>query len=174
MMLPTWDLIVTFVFIILIIYGLALGRERVLVLLASSYIGLVVATIWGNSMFDVLSGSSATSSGITITTNASLFAVKSIIFVVLTLLLVVKGDFFKKASTAHDGIFSLVISSLYAIGSAGLILTSLASFLPDTQRTDILTDSTLAASLINFQVWWIVLPVILIIASGFKNSNNQP
>lgn len=170
MIIPTWDLIVSLVFIILIVYGLALGRERVLVLLVSAYIGLIIATIWGGAVYDLLSGTSASTSSMVVHANASLFTVKAIIFIVFTLLLVIKGDFLKKASAAHDSMMSLVLGGLYAFFSAGLVLTSIASFLPDLERSTIISQSTLAANIINHQVWWIVLPAVLIIAAGFKSS----
>ena len=171
MIIPTWDLIVSLVFIILIVYGIALGKEKVLVLLVSAYIGLIVATIWGGMVYDFISGSSASTSGTVLKANASLFTVKAIIFMVFTVLLVVKGDFLKKASASHDSLMSLLVGGLYAFFSAGLILTTIASFLPEIERSTIISQSTLAANIIDHQVWWIVLPALAIIVAGFRGGN---
>jgi len=173
MLIPTWDLIVSLIFIVLIVYGLALGRQRILVLIVCSYIGLIIATIWGGAVYSFFTGGTNVGDNFMLRTNASLFTVKSILFIAVTLLLVVKGEFLKTASAAHQGIFSLLISGVYSFLSAGLILTAISSFLPDAQRTTILAQSTLASLIIKYQTWWIVAPALLMIGLGFRSEKEE-
>lgn len=169
-MSPSWDLFIIIFFIISIVFGIAMGRERSMVAIIASYIGLVVSNIAGNAIYNSLGGGASAQMGnaITLTATPSPFFIKAGIFVLVLVLLIVKGDFLKRAVTSHAGVFSIIASGLYSFLSAGIIVTALVSFLSDSQRTDLLTQSSYINLIQQYQVWWMVLPVILMIVLGFK------
>ena len=136
-MAPTWDLFIIIFFSALVVFGIALGRERAIVSVIASYIGLVTASVWGNAVYNLVGGSSASiGDSISLSTGSSPFMFKVGIFALITILLIAKGDFLKKAITHHAGIFSMVFAGIYSFLNAGLIITALVSFLSDSQRTD--------------------------------------
>ncbi len=173
MIIPTWDLFISLLFIVLVIYGLALGKERILALLISCYIGLIVSTVWGGALYNFFTGQSSISQEFWIKTNTSIFTIKTIVFTFIVLFLTIKGDFLKKAEATYKGIFSIVISGIYAFFSAGLILTSLASFLPEAEKLSIIDQSHIADLIIKYQTFWIVLPALFMILFGFINKEEE-
>ncbi|MBI2448291.1 hypothetical protein HYV44_01890 [Candidatus Microgenomates bacterium] len=174
-MTPSWDLFVIIFFIVAVVFGVALGRERAVVGVIASYMGLVAANIGGNALYAAMGGSTTTQIGSTlsITATTSPFIVKAIIFILITLLLIVKGDFLKKASTIHEGFGSIIFAAMYSFLNAGLIITAIISFLNDAQRTDLLTQSHWINEITQYQIWWMVLPIILMVLLGFKKSGGE-
>ena len=166
---PTWDLFIIIFFIIMTVFGIALGRERAIVGVIASYIGLITANVWGNAIYNLIGGSSANIGNIALNGGGSPFSFKVTIFALIVILLIAKGDFLKKAITYHTGVFSMIFAGVYSFLNAGLIITALVSFLNDAQRTDVLSQSALANTVIQYQTWWLVLPVLLMIILGFKH-----
>ena len=88
-MSPTWDLFIIIFFIVAIVFGVAMGRERSMVGVIASYIGLVVSNVWGNAIYNMIGGNTTAQLGNTIsfTANTSPFFIKAGIFIFS------KGDF---------------------------------------------------------------------------------
>jgi len=147
-----------------------MGRERSMVGVIAAYIGLVVSNIAGNAIYNALGGGVGAQMGstLTLTASPSPFFIKAGIFIIVLVLLIIKGDFLKRANTSHAGFFSIIASGLYSFLNAGIIITALVSFLSDAQRTDLLTQSNYINLIQQYQVWWMVVPVLLMIALGFK------
>ena len=169
-MLPSWDLFIIIFAIISLVFGIAMGRERSMVGVIAAYMGLVVSNIGGNALYAALGGQTSAQLGntISLTATTSPFFIKAAIFILILVLLIIKGDFLKRATTSHTGVGSIIASGLYSFLNAGIIITALVSFLSDSQRTDLLTQSKYINLIQQYQVWWMILPVVLIIVLGFK------
>jgi len=169
-MSPTWDLFIIIFFIIAVVFGVSMGRERSMVGIIAAYMGLVVSNVWGNAVYSMMGGATSAQVGnaISFSATASPFFIKAGIFVLILVLLIIKGDFLKRALTSHAGIGSIIASGLYSFLNAGIIVIALVSFLGDSQRTDLLTQSHFINLIQQYQVWWMVLPVVLMIILGFK------
>ena len=172
-MTPTWDLFIIVFFALSIVFGIALGRQRAVVGVIASYIGLVTANVGGNALYNILGGTSANVGSIALNAGSSPFLFKVIIFGLIAILLIVKGDFLKTALTHHTGAFSMLAAGIYSFLNAGLIITALVSFLSDSQRTDILAQSSLANTIVQYQILWLVVPVLLMIVLGFKHREDK-
>jgi len=170
-MSPTWDLFIIIFFIVAVIFGVTMGRERSMVSIIAAYIGLVVSNVCGNAVYNMIGGSSSAQVGnaISFSASASPFFIKAGIFILILVLLIVKGDFLKRAVTSHNGLMSIITSAAYSFLNAGIIVTALVSFLGDSQRTDLLAQSNLINTIQQYQVWWMVLPVALMIILGFRD-----
>ncbi len=173
---PSWDLFIIAFFIVSIVFGIALGRERAVASVLASYLGLLAANIGGNALTNALSGTSTAQLGdtLSITANTSPFAVKIAIFVLITTLLIAKGDFFKRASTHHDNLTSIIAGGIYSFFNAGIITTAVVSFLSDSQRTELLTQSNLINQIMQYQIPWMLIPIGLMILLGFQKSSSDP
>lgn len=169
---PTWDLFIILFFIIAVVFGIAMGRERSMVGVIASYIGLVVSNFLGNAVYDVIGGGASAQVGdsISISGSTSPFFIKAGIFILILVLLMVKGDFLKRAITSHKDIKSILTSGVYSFLNAGLIIISLVSFLGDSQRSDLLSQSNFVTQITQYQVWWIVLPIFMMIVLGYKET----
>lgn len=137
----------------------------------AAYIGLVVSNVWGNAVYSMIGGnaSAQVGSAISFSATASPFFIKAGIFILILVLLIIKGDFLKRALTSHAGVTSIVTSAIYSFLNAGIIITALVSFLGDSQRTDLLGQSSLINTIQQYQVWWMVLPVAIMIILGFRD-----
>ena len=147
-----------------------MGRERSMVGIIAAYMGLVVSNVAGNAIYGALGGGVGAQMGsaLTLTATPSPFFIKAGIFIIVLVLLIIKGDFLKRALTSHAGVGSIIASGLYSFLNAGIIVIALVSFLGDSQRTDLLTQSHFVNLIQQYQVWWMVLPVVLMIVLGFK------
>lgn len=173
-MSPSWDLFIIIFFIIAVVFGIAMGRERSMVGIIAAYMGLVVANIWGNSIYNLIGGGVGAQVGnaVSFSATTSPFFIKATIFILVLVLLIIKGDFLKRATTSHVGVGSIFASSLYSFLNAGIIVIALISFLGDSQRTDLLTQSNLINLVQQYQVWWMTLPVVLMVILGFKEKED--
>ena len=170
-MAPSWDLFIIIFFAAVVVFGIALGRERAIVGVIASYIALITANVWGNAIVTFMEGGPTNVIGVfTLNGNPNALIVKASIFGAVIALLIIKGDFLKKALTYHTGVFSIVAAGMYSFLNAGIITTALVSFLNDAQRIDLLSSSNLANLVIQYQTWWIVFPVILMIVFGYKQT----
>jgi ABC-type dipeptide/oligopeptide/nickel transport system permease subunit len=88
-------------------------------------------------------------------------------------LLIIKGDFLKRAVTSHAGVGSILASAAYSVMNAGLIIIALVSFLGDSQRTDLLSQSQIINVAMQYQTWIMVLPVVMMIILGFRDKSEQ-
>jgi len=169
-MSPSWDLFIIIFFIIAVVFGIAMGRERSMVGIIAAYMGLVVSNVWGNAIYNMIGGGVGAQVGTAISFSAttSPFFIKAGIFVLILVMLIIKGDFLKRAITSHAGVGSILASGLYSFLNAGIIIIALVSFLGDSQRTDLLTQSHFINLIQQYQVWWMTLPVALMIILGFK------
>jgi hypothetical protein len=171
----SWDLFIIIFAIISIVFGIAMGRERSMVGVIAAYIGLVVSNIWGNAIYAMMGGNTTAQLGSTISfsANTSPFFIKAAIFLTILVLLIVKGDFLKRANTSHANVGSIFASAIYSILNAGLIIIALVSFLGDSQRTDLLSQSNAINIIMQYQTWVMVLPVALMIILGFRDKGEQ-
>lgn len=172
---PTWDLLILVFAIVAIVFGVAMGRERSMVGVLASYIGLVVANFWGNAVYGLIGGqtSAQVGSAVAFSATASPFFIKAGIFILILVLLIIKGDFLKRAMTSHVGLNSIITSVIYSALNAGLIIMALTSFLGDSQRTSLLEQSKIINMVTQYQTWLVVLPVVMMIFLGFKDKGEE-
>lgn len=170
---PTWDLLIIIFAIVAVVFGVAMGRERSMVSVIASYIGLVVANFWGNAVYALLGGQATAQVGSAVAFSAttSPFFIKAGIFILIIVLLIIKGDFLKRAITSHAGIGSIATSAVYSALNAGLIIMALTSFLGDSQRTSLLEQSKIINMITQYQTWLVVLPVAIMIFLGFRDKD---
>jgi len=164
--LPTWDLFITLCFLIGLGYGLILGRERIITTLVASFIGFAVANEVGNAIFATLSGSNLINDSIWVKTNLSVFAVKTTLFALIVVLLTTKGEFGAIPGAFSTGLKGVLVTGLYSFLTSGLVISSIISFLPENALNALLAQSTLANSVLIYRNWWLIGPVILMIALG--------
>ena len=173
-MFPTWDLVITIVFLVIAGYNFILQRERVVNLIISAYIGLALASVWGISLTSFLGSNSSLLTRLT-DSDATLSSTQIGIFVIFTLVLTIKSEYAQIPKKSF-GLFTPVFVVLFSIFSAFLIFASVFSFLDERTLLSLLEQSNLANLIYRFQLWFFVLPAILMIVTGFltKSRSHHP
>lgn len=172
MNLPSWDVFLTIFFIIGIAYGFLLQRDKIILSLVSVYIAIVVASSFGIVVQKFFAGDKMLFGQVWIRANASLFTIEIILFALTIFLVSARSSFLTKKSRSSSGLPPIEILA-YSFFNTVLIISSVISFLPDATRQHLLESSKLASRIMNLQLWWIILPVILLIFTGFSRGERS-
>lgn len=156
----TWNLFTVTFFAVFTVYGLLLGRNRILGILINSYVGLVVAEVAGESVYNLLSNFKFISNNLT----TSLFGTKLLLMVLVIFLLTLKGE---HSRSEVSGMLSSFQTALYGFLTAGFIFSSAISFMGESARVTFFSSSNLASIVANYHIVWIVAPVLFMIGWGF-------
>jgi hypothetical protein len=158
-MTPSWDLFIILFFVIMGVYGFLLGRGRVFNILINTYVGLVIATQLGSYAFDYLSKITEISHSF----NVTLFGAKVFAFVAVLFVLTLNKEL---SGTNDDSFSSPIYTATYGVLAAGLILTSVFSFMGDAERASLFASSNLASTVYQYQILWLVAPIVVVIVSN--------
>jgi len=162
---PSWDLFIIIFLAVATGYGFILQKEKAAATLISTYIALVVTSVWGDSVYNLLVGKTVLFNQVWFSSHLNPFSVKIIIFGLLIVLLSLKGEYI---SSRTGTIGSAVLLFLFSFLNAGLIISSIISFMDEVSRTTLLTQSHVAALIFKYNSWWIALPAIILIVAGFR------
>lgn len=147
---PTWDLFIYLFFVIaVVIYGLSLGRDRILAILVSVYMALAVAT-----SLPYITDEISQKFGF-----GPAFVLRILVFLgfIVGLFLL-----FSKIGlvTAFGGKAGIVLIGLFSFLHVGLLISCILSFLPPTAM-NALAPITKAIFTSNFaRFFWIVAPIL--------------
>ena len=169
-MFPTWDLVITIVFLVISGYNFILQRERITKLIIAAYIGLAIALIWGGSVVHFLGASSSLAQKLT-ESEPTMSSTRIGIFVIFTLLLTLKFEY-NSVSKKSFGFISPIILILYSVLAALLILASIFAFLDENTLLSLLPQSQLAEFIYHYQLWFFISPAVLLIATGFLGKDH--
>lgn len=162
----TWDLLISIFFIMGISYGFILQREKILATILAVYVGWAVSNVWAKPIFGLLTGKTLVFEQLWFKTDLTQFHVQVGIFVIITVLLALKGDF-ADITRRIGGSSSPIIVFLYSFLNAGLVLSIIFSFMGPKAMAYLSNVSHLAELVIDYKNWWIVAPAIVMIVAGF-------
>jgi len=165
---PSWDLFIIIFIIIATGYGFILQKEKAAATLISTYIALAVTTIWGDAVYEILSGKQILFNSVWLAGHLNPFTVKVVIFVAFIVLLSLKGEYI---STKTGAVGSVIVLFLYSFLTAGLIISSIFSFMDETTRQILLNSSHIADLIYKYHNWWVALPAIVLIIAGFRKKS---
>ncbi len=162
---PTWDLFIILFFIIsAFLYGISLGRDRIVVILVSIYMSLAVVST------APYIGSFSTEIGINdfFVMKISLFLG---VFILLFFLLSRSALLQTIASSETKGNFFQIM--LFSVLHVGLLISITLSFLPEASEESLsaLTQTIFTSELGRFI--WIVAPIILMILFKGKDKDKK-
>lgn len=165
-MAPTWDLVLLVFFVASVVYGFLMGKDKTLVTILGAYVGLVIANQWGARVFGLVSSQTDILNTGWMQGNLAIFFVKVILFAVVILVVAQRGGWLMHPPGTL-GVFGMVMPLVYSVFSAALIAASILDFLPEEVRRQVVEKSVVAAPLVAYYSWWLILPVFLIIMSGW-------
>jgi len=166
-MVPTWDLVLLVFLAASLVYGFLMGREKVIITLLGAYVGLVIANQWGAAAFSMISQDNTVINNGWMNGNLSIFVVKIVLFAAVMLLIAVKGNLMLNGAMGGGGIMGFVVQTGYSLLNAALIASSILNFLPDETKQQVTSGSFIAAPLVNFYSWFLIMPLLFMIVASF-------
>jgi hypothetical protein len=172
MTLPTWDLVITLFFLMVMAYGFILGRGRIVIILILTYAAALVAGEAGSLVYNFFTGTKQIADTVWISSNMSLFSVKVILFALIIILMSTRGELGSLSNLAK-GVRSTFLVGFYSFFNAGLIISSIIRFLPEGTQQDLLNLSPIATKVNSYRIWWLLLPIIVMIVEGFLRGRQE-
>lgn len=167
---PSWDLFLTIFFIVSIGYSFVLQRDRVIVTLLAIYVGIVMATVLGEPLQQFFAGDKTVANQVFIRANASPFTIQAAIFFLTTVLVVIRSGIGTRNSSSSLSPFELAVFSFL---NSALILAAIFSFMSPTDQAQFAETSRIARVFIDREIWWMIAPLIALIATGGLGHNNR-
>lgn len=154
----SWDLFTLLFFATLAIYGMLIGRTKILGILVNAFVALAVTMIVGDYVYDLVSNFAIISNNLA----ASAFGVKTFLLVLITAVLTLKSEISGLDTGSSLTTFE---TGVYGIFLAGLVLSSALSFMTNGQRLAL--DSNFANLVYSYQILFIAVPIVWFIASPY-------
>lgn len=161
---PSWDLFLAIFFVVSIGYSFVLQRDKVVVTLLGIYAGIVMAQVLGEPLQAFFQGDKTIGNQLFIKANASPFTIAAGIFLVTTILVSVRSGLGNRSS--GGGKLTMFELALFSFLNSALILTAVFSFMAPEARATFAEHSRIARVFIDREVWWMVAPLIALIATG--------
>ncbi|MFA5967254.1 MAG: hypothetical protein WC805_01930 [Patescibacteria group bacterium] len=164
--MPTWDVVLLVFFAASLVYGFLLGKDKMMITILGAYVGLVIANQWGARVFELVSQQSGVLDTSWMQGSLSIFVVKTALFALVILIIALKGGWLAHPP-GNMGIFGTVMPVVYSMLNAALISASILDFLPEETLKQVIEKSVIAGPLVAYYSWWLILPVVFILVSGW-------
>jgi len=181
----SWDLFVIVFFAIVITYSFIIGKHESVKIIISTYIAIVAAQGMGNLLERLSTESQPLFNIVGLTLDIQLLATtKLILFIGTIVFLAVRGGFEIEYQKDGSRIVDLVMTAIFGFVTAGLMLSTLMTFVADAPLLDkniaespfvisIVGQSHLMELMVLYQDLWFSLPAVILIAIGFMNNENE-
>lgn len=143
-------------------YGLFFGRNRILGILVNLYIAFAVTSVAGSWVFDVLSNFRIISANLT----TSEFGTKVLLLILIAAILTLKSELSGLDTGSSLSKFQTGIMGFF---TAGFALSASFSFMSGSELAGL--NSNFALLIANYQIIWVLVPVVLIIVLPFFNKH---
>lgn len=173
--LPTWDLFIIVFFAIVVAYSFIVGRNSTLKIIIATYIAILTADGFGNILDRFVLSDPRFAENAALGPGA-LVIFKILLFVLVILLVTVRGSFFVAMDRERSVVLSLATNAAFGFLSAGLIVSTILVYISGgvfvgnataTVGVDITTDSTLAKLMTeNYNIWF-ALPAVAFVVMSF-------
>jgi len=163
---PSWDTFIFLFFGVCVGYSLLLGKAKITGIMLSAYVALAVANETGDILYSYFTRTSAYGAA------TSIFTFKTVLFALIILFFTLKNENIKVGEVSH-GLIGTIMAAIYGFFSAGLMLTSIATFMSAKQLEVIFGQSSLAAHMMQFRFLWLIMPIIFIIFFSFAKKSKK-
>lgn len=164
MPLPSWDVFIGIVFLLGIGYGFILRREKTITTLCASYIALVIATNFSQTIFDFFNGNKMLVNQLWVRSNAPLSTITIIIF--LLSIFLISGAI--NSSMNKAGEISPIEVAVYSALNVAFIISSVLFFFSPEVRLHIIQSSRAANILYNFHTFIVLAPPVSFIILNIR------
>jgi hypothetical protein len=145
-----------------------LQRDKVVLTTIAAYVAIVVTGALTNPILQFFSGERPIMNQVFIRGINNPFIIQTAIFAIVVAIVTTKSGLDEKGS---NGILSPIELLGYSILNTALIMTTVFGFMPEETRNGFSSTSKLANILITHNLWWILLPIALLIVLGMKKGD---
>ena len=164
----TWDSAIIAALGLLLSYSLLIRKHRALATLVSLYIGYLMATVWGDRVVEFFAGDRVFLNQVWIKSNASPFAIDSILMLLVAFLL---SSFIKLGGRRSR--YSVLEVSVYASCSLAVAVMFMLSFMTPPMRDHVLASSRIVPYIYQWREWVLVVPIFAIIIFGIQGNEHD-
>lgn len=186
----SWDLFVLVFFVVIVAYSFIIGRDNTLKVILGTYVAALAAdsigslfgvSFQGSPMFMQLLSFAAVGSE-----NEAMVFVKVLVFVGLVIMFAVRGAFEVNTVDDKSSLVRLILSLLYAVMSAGLIISVILVFISgvsfvgggsETTTTSALwnlsAQSSLIKGMLNYTYMWFALPAAAFLIHSIYSTRGE-
>lgn len=185
----SWDLFAIVVFGIVVAYSLIIGTNKTIKVIIAAYLGILAADALGNLFQVYLLSSGAFMQflkffGIVSEVEAMIIA-KILIFVVVVVLLTVKGGFQVDISRQHSLPIKIITNFVFGVLCAGLIISTAVLYISGGSIVEVgggllhgnvgklYSDSILIQNMLLYYNFWFSLPVISLVIWSFMGGQEN-
>jgi len=143
-----------------------LQRDKVIVTLLAIYAGIVIATVLGGPFQQFFHGDKTIGNQLFLKANTSPFSIQSGLFILTTVLVSVRSGIGARGSNSRGGHLTTFELALFSFLNSALILTAIFSFMDPISQAAFADHSRIARIFISHEMWWMVAPLIALIATG--------
>lgn len=183
----SWDLFILVFFIVIVAYSFIIGRDNTLKVILGTYVAALAADATGSLLGKSFSGSDMLSNVlefVSLGNEAELIIfIKVIVFVMMVILFSVRGAFHVETDADSSATVRLLLSVLYAVMSAGLIISTILVFVSGvsfvgggnvettgTALWDIYSQSQFVRSLVGNSYLWFSIPALAFLVHSFHST----
>lgn len=181
----TWDLFIIVFFALVITYSFIIGKQEAVKVIIATYIASVAAEGIANIFERVTGDSQPILSVLGLSVDLQLVtAMKLLFFIALIIFIAVRAGVEIDYSKEMSGITNTIITAVFGAATAGLLLSTLLTFvadvplldkaLPDTAAVSpLLANSKLMQAMVMNQDLWFALPALLLLGVGLISSESS-
>ena len=181
----SWDLFVIVFFGIVMSYSFIIGKHEAVKIIVFTYIAIVAGNAAGNLLEQLSSNSQPLLSSFGLSIGLSVLeSTKLAIFIATIILLAIRGGFDVEYGNDDSNIVNTVLTGVFGFATAGLLLTTIITFIAgapllDTQLAQtallspVIQQSSLMQIMILYQNVWFVLPALLLIGVGVVSNGGK-
>jgi hypothetical protein len=142
-------------------------REKIMAALLSTYMGMVIVSIWSGSIINFFAGKQ-TIANTWISSSASPATVKIVLFLLVVGLVAAKADI----AVGRDNSMMAPLEILaYSFVTGILIAGTIFSYLPAATQASVLAQTRLVHFLKDYYTLWLVAPIVLIVFVTSRRRN---
>ncbi len=186
----SWDLFVLVFFVIIVAYSLIIGTDNTLKVILGTYVSALAADAMGNLLGHSLSGSEAFVGILNFASMNSeeeaVVFVKVLLFVTMIILFAVRGAFEVDTIEDRSAPMRMALASLYAVMSAGLIISVILVFVSGvsfvgggssettgTALWDLYNQSEMIRSILSNAYLWFSIPALAFLVHSVYSTRKQ-
>ena len=152
-------------FIVSVGYSFVLQRDKVVVTLLAIYAGIVIANALGGPFQQFFHGDKTIGNQLFLKANASPFSIQAGLFILTTVLVSARSGIGGRGSSSSSKLSAFELA-LFSFLNSALILTAVFSFMDPIGQAQFAEHSRIARIFITHQMWWMIAPLIALVATG--------
>lgn len=185
----SWDLFILVFFVVIVAYSFIIGRDNTLKVILGTYVAALAADAGGNLFQKYFSGSELFTRILKFaalgTEDEAVIFIKVLVFVAFVILLAVRGAFYVSTADDRSGAIKLVLSGIYAVMSAGLIISVILVFVsgvsfvggsPEAAGTSIwsmYSQSNFVRSIVSNSYLWFSIPALSFLIHSLYSTRKE-